>query len=301
MKFQKLPLLPLALIVLSLYSCTSEDSPTSGEITDPVVINPAEQKLVSIAYPSSSNLAYMMDKQEFKYDNSKRINIIGSYLSVSYVGDDLIETKTLGDNVSNADIENKTSIVLKNKNVATIISNTVFKRTTGETYSIERDSTVYSYANEYISKILSYHKKFVDGDGKYRLQRQLDFQVTAGNITQVKVAEYGEIVVSNYTYDSTPNILMGDIAYETPLSLIRGHNILLHDKLGKRNVNNVVSMENVFKETPFQKSYKTVNYRRNVDKYGRISEIVLSGSCVTSNPLNTATNFTDEKVIFEYK
>ncbi|WP_202703281.1 hypothetical protein [Flavobacterium sp. UGB4466] len=301
MKFQKLPLLPLALMVLSLYSCTSEDSPTSGEITDPAVINPAEQKLVSIAYPSSNNLAYMMDKQEFKYDNSKRINVIGSYLSVSYVGDDLIETKTLGDNVSNADIENKTSIVLKNKNVTSIISNTVFKRTTGETYSIERDSTVYSYANEYISKILSYHKKSVDGDGKYRLQRQLDFQVTAGNITQVKTAEYGEVVVSNYTYDSTPNILMGDIAYETPLSLIRGYNILLHDKLGKRNVNNVVSMENVFKETPFQKSYKTVNYRRNVDKYGRISEIVISGSCVTSNPFNTATNFTDEKVIFEYK
>ena len=298
MKFQKFSLLSLTLILLFLSACSSEDSPKPDQ---PETIDPATQKLVSITFPTSSNMAYMADKQEFKYDDKNRINLIGSYYSITYVNDDLIETRNLGDNVSNADLENKTSIILKNKNISSIISNTIFRRTTGEIYSIERDSSVYTYDNEYIAKIVKYHKMSIDGDGQYRLDKQVDFTVTDGNITQIKTLEYGEEVVSNYTYDSSPNIFMGDIAYETPVSKVDGYEILTHDKLGKRNKNNVISVENVFIETPFQKSYKTVNFKRNLDKSGRISEIILSGSCVTSNPLNSATNFTDEKVIFEYK
>ncbi|MFH6935374.1 hypothetical protein [Flavobacterium sp. FlaQc-30] len=298
MKLNFFSLLSLTIILLNLSACSSEDSPKSDQ---PETIDPAAQNLVSITFPTSSNMAYMTDKQEFKYDDKRRINLIGNYYAITYVNDDLIETKNLGDNVSNANIENKTSIILKNKNISLVISNTVFKRTTGEVYSIERDSTVYTYDNEYIAKIVKYHKMSVDGDGKYRLDKQLDFIVTDGNITQVKTLEYGDVVVSNYKYDSEPNILLGDIAYETPLFKVDGYEILTHNKLGKRNKNNVISMENVFTETPFQKSYKTVNFKRNLDKSGRISEIIISGSCVTSNPLNSATNFVDEKVIFEYK
>lgn len=296
MKLPKFSLLSFAVMALTFSSCSSEEDPSKTE--EPTVTTP--QKLVSITFPTSSNLAYMADKQEYKYDDKNRINLIG-YYAITYVNDDLIETKNLGDDVSNADIENKTSITLKNKNISLVISNTVFKRTTGEVYSIERDSTLYTYENEYIAKIVKYHKMSISGDGKYRLDKQVDFQVTNGNITQAKTLEYGEVVISNYTYDSNPNILMGDIAYETPFSRVEGYQIITHDKLGKRNKNNIISVENIFTETPFQKSYKTVNYKRNLDSSGRISEILISGSCVTSNPLNNATNFTDEKVIFEYK
>ncbi|TCN59395.1 hypothetical protein D0809_05745 [Flavobacterium circumlabens] len=301
MKFQKLSLLPLDLMVFSLYSCSSDDSSESDQ--EVVIVTPAEEKLVSVSNPSGSNMAYMQDKQEFKYDDQKRVNLVGYYFSISYVNDELIETKTLGDDVSNADIETKSSITLKNKNITSIISNTVYKRTTGETYSIERDSTVYSYENEYISKIVHYQKRSITGDGKYRLERKMDFQVTNGNITQVKTNDpYNGIVVTNYTYDNTPNILMGDFAYETPLSLVRGYNILMHDKLGKRSANNIVTMENVFTETPFQICYEKISYKRVLDKSGRIKEILLSGNSITSNaayyPLG---NFKDEKVIFEYK
>lgn len=298
MKFKIFSLLSLTIVLLSLSACSSEDSPESNE---PETIDPAAQNLVSITFPTSANMAYMSDKQEFKYDDKKRINLIGSYYSITYVNDDLIETKNLGDDISNADLENKTSITLKNKNISLVISNTVFRRTTGEVYSIERDSTVYSYDNEYISKIVRYHKMSIDGDGKYYLDKQIDFTVTDGNITQVKTLEYGDVVVSNYIYDSEPNIFLGDMAYETPVFKVDGYQIITQDKLGKRNKNNVISMENVFPETPFQKSYKTVNFKRNLDKFGRISEIIISGSCVTSNPLNFATDFTNEKIIFEYK
>lgn len=298
MKFKIFSLLSLTIVLLSLSACSSEDSPESNE---PETIDPATQNLVSITFPTSANMAYMSDKQEFKYDDKKRINLIGSYYSITYVNDDLIETKNLGDDISNADLENKTSITLKNKNISLVISNTVFRRTTGEVYSIERDSTVYSYDNEYISKIVRYHKMSIDGDGKYYLDKQIDFTVTDGNITQVKTLEYGDVVVSNYIYDSEPNIFLGDMAYETPVFKVDGYQIITQDKLGKRNKNNVISMENVFPETPFQKSYKTVNFKRNLDKFGRISEIIISGSCVTSNPLNFATDFTNEKIIFEYK
>ncbi|WP_456315682.1 hypothetical protein [Pseudomonas shirazensis] len=298
MRFQKFSLLSFSLILSFLSACSSEDSPESNE---PETIDSATQKLVSITFPTSDNMAYMSDKQFFKYDDKNRINVIGNYYGLTYVSDDLIETKSLGDNISNADIENKTSIILKNKNISSIISNTIFKKTTGEVYSIERDSSVYIYDNDYITKIVKYHKMSIDGDGKYRLDKQVDFKVTDGNITQVKTLEYGEVVVSNYTYDATPNIFMGDIAYETPLFKVEGYQIFTHDKLGKRSKNNIISVENVFTETPFQKSYKIVNFKRNLDSFGRISEIIISGSCVTSNPLNFATDFTNEKVIFEYK
>ncbi|RXM42592.1 hypothetical protein, partial [Flavobacterium sp. YO12] len=146
MKLNFFSLLSLTIILLNLSACSSEDSPKSDQSE---TIDPATQNLVSITFPTSSNMAYMTDKQEFKYDDKRRINLIGNYYAITYVNDDLIETKNLGDNVSNSNIENKTSIILKNKNISLVISNTVFKRTTGEVYSIERDSTVYTYDNEY--------------------------------------------------------------------------------------------------------------------------------------------------------
>lgn len=302
MKFQKLSLLSLALIMLSLSSCSSDDSSKSDEKTDPVVVAPVEEKLVSITYPRSEKMAYSVDDEQFKYDDQKRVNFIGYYLSVSYVNDELIETKTTGDDITNADLEEKTSIKLKNKNITSIIANRTYKKLTGETSSVYRDSSVFSYENEYLSKIVTYAKLSVNGDGIYRLKRQLDFKVTAGNITQVKTTDTDKVVITNYTYDNTPNVLMGDFAYDTPVSLVRGYYILTHDKLGKRNANNIIAMENVYTEAPLQISYEKLTYKRVLDKSGRISEIWLSGNSITSNqayyPL---TNFTDQKVVFQYK
>lgn len=303
MQLKKLPLLSFALMLLSLSACSSDDSPEPPKVIDPVVepvVVPL--KLVSITYPKGTNMAYMQDKLEFKYDDQKRVNLIGYYLSVSYISDELIETKTLGDDISNEDVEEKSSITLKNKKITSVITNTVSKKTTGEVNSIQRDSTVYSYENEYIAKIVNYQKRYITGDGKYRLAKQMDFQVTNGNITQVKTTVDEEVVVTNYTYDANPNIVMGDFAYETPLSLIPGYDILTYDKLGKTSVNNIVTMENVFTEVPLRISYQKISFKRVLDKSGRISEILLSGNSISSNPAYyPLTNFTDEKVIFEYK
>lgn len=289
-------------MMLSLSSCSSDDSSKSDEKTDPVVVAPVEEKLVSITYPRSEKMAYSVDNEQFKYDDQKRVNFIGYYLSVSYVNDELIEMKTTGDDITNADLEEKTSIKLKNKNITSIIANRAYKKLTGETSSVYRDSSVFSYENEYLSKIVTYAKRSVDGDGIYRLKRQLDFKVTAGNITQVKTTDTDKVVITNYTYDNTPNVLMGDFAYDTPVSLVRGYYILTHDKLGKRSANNIIAMENVYTEAPLQISYEKLTYKRVLDKSGRISEIWLSGNSITSNqayyPL---TNFTDQKVIFQYK
>jgi len=298
MKFQKFTVLSFVLMVFSITSCSSEDSPAQEQEQE---INPANQKLTSITFPSSFNLAYMMDKQELKYDDLKRLSLNG-VVEIKYVNDELIETNLLEENISNIDLEAKTYIKLKDKNIVSVISNRIFKKLTGEVYSIERDSTAFTYENEYLSKVVTYFKQSGDyGEGKYRLEKQLDFQVTNGNITQIKTSQYGDSYITNYTYDSSPNIPMNDFGYETPLHKIGIDRVLVHDKIGKKNANNIVSIENVFNEVPFQRSYKTINFKRNLDKFGRITEILLSGTCVTSNPNSVASNFTDEKLIFEYK
>lgn len=298
MKFQKITIFPFALIILLATACSSEDSPKDEQEQE---INPANQKLVSITYPTSSNLAYMNDKQEYQYDDLSRIKLNGA-VEIKYVSDDLIETNLLEDNMSNVDLEAKTFIKLKEKNIVSFIGNRVFKKLTGEVTSIDRDSTVISYENGYLFKLVTYFKSITTGStGKYYLQKQIDFTITNGNITQTKTTEYGDVVVTNYTYDSSPYIPMGDFGYETPLHKVGLIKPLFYNKLGKSSANNIIKIENVFTKTPFQKSYKTISFKRNFDKYGRISEILLSGSCVTSNPDNVATDFTDEKVLFEYK
>lgn len=302
MKLSKKLLFLIPFIFLTISSCSSDDSSPNPE---PEVVNPANQKLVSISYPSSMLLAYMRDGEQYGYDDSKRINkIISSSFSngVIYVNDNLIEVDLLTENISNVDMAQKTSMYLKNNSIELSISNTISKRIdTGVIYRIDRDSTVYTYENEYISKVMLYHKTLIQGDGKYRLEKQIESKVTNGNITQLKRTAFGEVIITNYTYDTNPNISMGEFAYETPFFLIGGSNVIWKDKLGKKNTNNIIAIENEYTEIPFQKSYKKINLKRNLDKYGRLSEILMSGSSITSNPNNTSTDFTDEKVIFKYE
>lgn len=302
MKFPKLLFL-IPLIFLTISSCSSDDSSQDNE---PEVVNPTSQKLISVVYPSSQLMAYSMPREEYRYDNLKRINSILSpgYLNgVTYVNDNLIEADLLMENVSNFDIEQKVSMHLKNNIIEFSITNKIFRLTdTKAIYRVDRDSTVYTYENEYVSRVMIYHKTLIQGDGKYRLENQIDSKVTNGNITELKRIEFGKVIITNYTYDTNPSISMGDLAYDTPLFLMGGlFNIILKDRLGKKSANNIIAIENTYEEIPFDKSYKKINFKRNLDKYGRLSEILMSGSAITSNVNNVSTDFTDEKVIFKYE
>ncbi|WP_166924527.1 hypothetical protein [Flavobacterium poyangense] len=310
MRFLKLPFIFPFLILSTITSCSSDtDSPSTPDPVLPEVVNPANEKLVSVVYPFSSNIPYMMDKQDFEYDNLKRISKIalgGFVHGITYVNPDLIEINLLDDPIEGIKMQSKKTITLKDGNVVLIVDRKFdVYAAANEVRNSQTDSTLFSYTNKYLSKV-QFYRKSVNWGNSYSLNKQVDFQQVNGNITQAKITEVksGIGTVVNYTHDASPYMNMGDMVYETPLyyGSVEGLHIFFKDKLGKNNVNNITKAELSYeKSLPGYFAYKTINFSRNVDKHGRLTEILLSGTTIKDINETPAGNFINEKMSFIYK
>lgn len=294
MKFLKLLL--LAFLFLN-YSCSSE---TEEEVESPKKIN---NKLVSISYPKDTG-SYMMDRTFYEYNTSGQINKISFYgnsYNVIYVSENLIELNLIKDNILNAEIKETIYINLKNNSVQNSVTHTVFKALNYTQYS--KDSIAYIYKNDYPYKV-NYYTKMGDKNpisNNYELIKSITLTVEDGNITKAITTEGKTTKVSTYTYDNNSHINLGEFTYEMPLGLDFKH-ILIHDKLGKKSTNNIVSVKNTFK-TPFElvPEYKTIDYTRVLDSHNRLIEISISGKTIsTHSGYPSSVSFTDKSGIFSY-
>lgn len=277
------------------FSCSSDDSKIIEESQDSEV----STNILSISYPQETG-SYMGDTHHYEYDESNKVSEIrfgGIVYGVNHISDNLIELNLLEENISNLEIETKTSIHLNDNRVQKIITNTTSSSPSISTKS--RDSVSYIYENNYPFRIEHYSKNF--NSGNYQLKKEIDFTISNGNITK-KITKEGEVIkTSTYNYDSEPHIKYGESSYETPLTTGLGY-ILIHDKLGIGNTNNIASMSNSF-ETPYTLTpeYKTINYSRAVDSDNRIIEISISGTTIATHPgYPESEEFTDKKGVFSY-
>lgn len=309
MRFSKLPFILFSSICITITSCSSDEDSASDTLpVQPEVVNPANEKLVSVVYPFSNNIPYMMDKQTFEYDNLNRISKIkftGFVYGVTYVNPDLIEINLLEDPIEGRKMVSKKTISLKDGNVTLIVDKKFdLIEATNESKNAETDSTLFSYSNKYLSKVQFYGKS-VNWGNSYSLDKQFDFIEVNGNITQAKeTSEYSGITEVNYSYDSNPYVNMGDMVYETPLYFgsVEGLHVFFKDKLGKKNVNNIAKVDFSYEKRSNQfLGYRTIFFTRNLDKNGRLSEILLSGTLTKSVDGTPSSSFNNEKMSFIYK
>lgn len=309
MRSEKLLLFLLPFIFFTITSCSSDsgDSPTKPTPVQPEVINPANQKLVSIVYPRSMDIGYSRDPQTYEYDDLKRVNKIsfsGWVYGVTYVNDNLIEIDMLDDPIAGFKQNSKRSLHLQNGDI-TLMVNSSFDvvEATKEVRSSSKDSVLFKYTNNYLSR-LEYYGSSNNGKN-YRLNRQVDYKIENGNVTQMKETGYsGEVVEVNYTYDNSPYINMGDMIYETPFfyAFNYGMDIVVKDRIGKKSTNNVIKIDNIYKNyLPQPTAFNSITLKRNLDEFGRLAEILMSGTTITEVNSTNFKKFTDVKMSFIYK
>ncbi len=202
-------------------------------------------------------------------------------------------------------IEGKYSLILNNSLIESVVKKLVYKkRYSLEVYQTSADSVLIKYANGFISNIKKYKKNWnissFNNNNDYKLSEELDYEITDNNITKVIRKKQLLTIISKYTYDDEPYVNMGEFKAENPYTLY--HNILTYDKLGNKNANNIIKVENEFIGVPFGKYFKYINFERNLDEFGRIKKILMTGESISENPNNTTEmSFTNEEYTFTYQ
>ncbi|MFH6989207.1 hypothetical protein ACHRVW_15815 [Flavobacterium collinsii] len=317
MKFKKLLLLFLPLIFFSIVSCSSDSENPEPTIKDPEVIDPVTKKVstVKYSYDGGHPLQYILTEVKHEYDNLNRISKIsvgGWIYSVTYVSADIIKINLIEDASAGYKEYSEKTVKLKNGDVTTIIERSSYvNESTNEASGLKIDSTNYAYSDRYLSKIQYYSSK--DNGKSYSLGGQIDFQVTDGNITQVKRTNIsiGNVCITKYKYDNSAYVNFGDINFETPIFCASGvFATFFYDKLGKKSKNNIVDIEFDNNEDivyMFGYTYfKNISIKRNLDKSGELNEILMSGTTYRYSKngptITTSTKtFSDAKVNLIYK
>jgi hypothetical protein len=304
-------LLPFLLLFIffTITSCSSDDnvSSTKPNPVQPEVINPASQKLISIDYPYSPDIVYSKDDQTYEYDDLKRVNKIsysGWVYGVTYLNENLVEINMLNDPFAGRRENSKQLLHLQNGNITLMVKSSFdVIELTNEVRNSQKDSVVFKYTNNYLSGLEEYQSR---NNGKnYSLNRQVDYKIENANIIQMKETGYsGEVVEVNYTYDNSPYIDMSDMIYETPFfyATKASKSIVTKDRIGKKSANNIIKIDFKYKNyLPHRKAFNSIVLKTNLDKFGRLAEVLMSGTTKTEVNSTNFENFTDVKTSFIYK
>ncbi|GIQ60037.1 hypothetical protein Flavo103_31730 [Flavobacterium collinsii] len=317
MKFKKLLLLFLPLIFFSIVSCSSDSENPQPTTKDPEVIDPVTKKIstAKYSYDGGHPLPYILNEVKHEFDNLNRISKIsvdGWIYGVTYVSSDIIKINLIEDPVAGYKNYSEKTLKLKNGDVTTIIErSSSLNESTNEAFGAKIDSVTFAYSDRYLSKIQYYSSK--DNGKSYTLGGQFDFQVTDGNITQLKRTNIsiGNVNIMKYKYDNSTYINFGDINFESPIFCVSGaFATFFHDKLGKKSKNNIVDIEfDNNEDIVYMIGYtyfKNISIKRNFDKSGELNEILMSGTTYRyskNGPTTTTTTktFSDAKVNLIYK
>lgn len=305
MKFPKL-LFFLPLLSVAITSCSSDDSNADPVVVEPPVIDLKNQKLVSFSYPSHPYIGIVRDKESYEYDNENKIVKVkegGFVYGITYVNSDLIEVNQLEDNITGVKINSKRSIHLKAGSVESIVNHqSNVNESNPEVVNTSSDSTLYTYKNQYISKVKIYSKNTFSPS--YALVSEVNFEEQNGNITKAEVnlvrAKFSYTI--NYTYDADAYVKGSDYTYETPL--LYSYNTLysiLQDKFGKKSTNNIVKIDHEYTNlAPYPRSFKTMTLKRTLDTEKRLKEIIVSGTTFDDLKNYVGLDFKDAKATFTY-
>jgi len=314
MKFLKLTSL-LAFLLL-FFSCSSDDTGNGPAIE---VLN---SRIASIDFPEDQSLLNVYSDVAFEYDDQNRITKItpivpGPIYGISYPSADIIELEVLEGFLTNANVTSKSIVKLQNDKVQHIVTDVFFESVDGAIERVSKDSTVFSYQNNYISSMKSYRKIATNMPlpETYSLVSDIEYLVENGNIVEtisnismmnLDGEIYEEFVkTSTYTYDNTAQIPFGNVIYEGIVYLGYGFDFILKDKMGQQNTNNIMSVASSYATDFDYDAYETINFERTIDETtGNLQEIVMSGTItpgtILSHP-DFVPTFTNKKIKFNYE
>ncbi|OXA83292.1 hypothetical protein [Flavobacterium hercynium] len=305
MKFKKLLFLLPALSVI-ITSCSSDDQTPGSVVEPPVVVAPVPQKLFSFTPAYNLNIGISRYIESYEYDDKNRIvkiNEGGPVFGVTYISEDLIEINQLSDVATGFKINSKRLIYLKDGRIELMVHNENYlSDITNQTKYVSADSTLFTYKNNYLSKVEMYRK--TDYNPTYELSTKVEFEEHNGNIIKAHLVSMFEPMsyTVNYTYDTEPYVNGIDHIYQTPLQfsyyMLRG---VLYDKIGKKSTNNIVKIDCDYHFQPVNHgiSLKTMTIKRNLDSEKRLKELLFSGTSFDNE--NNLLEFKDATATFTYK
>ena len=305
----KINLLTTYLLLFStlFLACSKEDSTSNykSEQKDEDIEN-LKYRLSKIDLNHSSSQPYYIDDLSYTYAENGKLNTIqqgGFIYQVSYPNESLIELNLVEENISNVDLTKRYSIYLKEGKIDYINQWNIYK------FSDERidafsDSTSYTYNGNKLMKI----ETFDLGNSNHELTRYINFTYKDGNVTKSNSLISNTYCTSSYEYDDTPNIDLSEAKFESPVFRFNSLcYMLIYDKLGEQNQNNLLSKSIDYDDTLFIPKFTKINYDYILDeKTGLLNTIELSGTARCDSQerypdFYPSKEFNDIKVTFEFE
>jgi len=256
--------------------------------------------------PSLSNLEtfygtkvqMMEDPVSFKVDSLDRISEISFYCfkhTISYPDSNLIICHSNA-SAANGYYDAITNIYLENGAVKKICKKQASKNPDHPRF-LQSDSILFTYnTNNNLIQIVFFQK--TDESSPYELRGIYEYTYENGNVTKFRRLQYTETIL-NYSYDNQANIDYGECAPDMPFRF-DFYYPLIYNKMGKRNVNNIIRVAYTYPEGPFATwNFDYTTYERVLDSNGLIKAIEISGQLI-SNDLKTTTTYDDGKVSFTF-
>ncbi len=297
----------LSTLILTACSDGSDDALTDSE-TD----QEQEEKdlqLKSVIYPGSSGMAYTKDPITYEYDENNKISRLSFYNTIygfEYINDNLIKVELIQDNGGNASYTSKKSVNIIDNRITHSITDRSFQYDGSDNITYSRDSTVFSYNNGYIQKIVQYLKQdnVTPITKDYEISQSFDYEVTDGNITKVTKTNIFnnniDIKISEYTYDTNELNHITELVYESPVDFDID-SFILKNYIGKKNKNNIKSVKNNFDNASFTLEYDFINYTHFFNEYGRLINTKISGKTIAGHDSYEEKVFTDKEIQFTYE
>ncbi len=270
----------IPIVMLGACSKSEDKSQSENNGTSILVVS----KIVEIDYPGG---AYTRDDQYYTYDNDRiascTYSSYGTKAIFKYPSDDIIEREQIEDFTWHK-TQYRMSYILSKDRLKYVIRETHFENKNRLSSELKRDSIVFVYEGEYLSKRIEYSKGDVSSFTHFKdYIKTEEIVLTWENDNIINMKFYETNVITRltyeqetlYQYDEKPYIEYGELAYETPFDQItKGISALvLHGKLGKWNKNNVVSMTNKMSSLGF----KTITYDDRVVVGGKLVKILMNG------------------------
>ena len=300
MTLKKLVIFCIIAIVLSCSSDNNGDDFKESENNN--------FRLTSVQFPTDQALSAVSiiptRSINYKYDLSNKISQIstnGSVYSVDIISNNLFELNLLEHDLGDEyTITIKRSIHLQNNLVEYIKSESEFFNSRKNTLNYYTDSISYSYADGYISKIESYSKN----SSKYELKRTYEYQIKDGNVSKIIDTYVGIKNIRKFNYDTKTKVDFSEFAYRSPLYPENFLDyILIHDKMGKQNINNVSSVFCTYDEDYLKSpQIESVEYAHIFSTNGNIKNIEMSGTVIYSkDDTNYPKSFSNVRTSMVYE
>ena len=286
----------LIILIATCFSCGKNDDPEVP--TKPTIRHKLSLSKLETFYGTGINA--FRDPVSFKVDSLNRISTIsysGIKHTMSYPDSSLIIFRNVDG--TTGDVMDISYIHIESNKVKKICGYCFNQN--DKMRAMSTDSILFTYNSNNNLMRIDHLKRFINST-TYWLANSYEYTYESGNITKFIRIQYTFKTILNYSYDNQTNINnYGEYAPDMPFMFDYYYYPLIYDKLGKRNVNNIVKVTYTYPNAPSDiRNFDYINYERVLDSNGLLSAIKMTGQRALDD-LTSSTTYNDVKVSFTYQ